>query len=159
MKKIMILGFCLLGWGKNLKAQYNTVAVGGDAIGAGGTVAYSVGQIDYITANGSNGKITQGLQQPYEVYTTGIETGNNSVNAINAFPNPATDELTVYTTSDELKNLSVTLYDLQGKELQNEKFTGTTINLSLLNLANGTYLLNVNDNNKQLKQFKIIKTK
>ena len=55
-------------------AQKNTVASGSVAIGAGGTVSYSIGQTDFIAATGGGGRITQGVQQPYEIFVvTGIE--------------------------------------------------------------------------------------
>ena len=38
-------------------AQTSTNAAGGDASGAGGSVAYSVGQPFYITYSGANGSV------------------------------------------------------------------------------------------------------
>ncbi|HRH68316.1 MAG TPA: hypothetical protein PLB89_02300 [Flavobacteriales bacterium] len=43
-------------------AQRNTVSAGGEAMGSGGTVSFSVGQLDYITASGSGGSAQQGVQ-------------------------------------------------------------------------------------------------
>jgi len=46
-------------------AQKNTVAAGGDATGVGGTVSYSIGQINYTTVTSAGGSVSQGLQQVY----------------------------------------------------------------------------------------------
>ena len=51
----------------NSFAQKNTISAGGLATGAGGTVSYSIGQIDYISATGTGGTANQGLQQPLRV--------------------------------------------------------------------------------------------
>ncbi len=66
MKRIiLLLGCCLLGWGTtSLIAQQGNVAAGGVATGTGGSVSYSIGQVDYLSASGSNGYINQGLQHP-----------------------------------------------------------------------------------------------
>lgn len=46
-------------------AQQNTVAAGGDMSGAGGTMSYSVGQVDYITLMSTSGSMAQGVQQAF----------------------------------------------------------------------------------------------
>ena len=55
-----------------LSAQENTVASGGKATGSGGTVSYSVGQVVYTTNAGTNGSLSQGVQQPYVVSTLSL---------------------------------------------------------------------------------------
>lgn len=80
MKQIILfLGCCLLGWGtSNLYAQQNIVASGGQATGAGGTVSYSIGQMDYISVTGAGGSITQGVQQVDSKHTlSGVVTYDN----------------------------------------------------------------------------------
>lgn len=48
-------------------AQRNTMSAGGDAIGSGGSISFSVGQIDFQYASGSGGNITLGVQQTYKL--------------------------------------------------------------------------------------------
>ena len=84
-KTILFLGCCLLGWGSTqLFAQQGFVAAGGEATGTGGTVSYSVGQVDYFTATGATGVLTLGLQQPFESQAQrsvgGVLTYDNAVN-------------------------------------------------------------------------------
>lgn len=62
-KKIK-LSFLLLGMGMALQAQQATTAAGGDAIGSGGSISYSIGQVLYISNTGDSGKINEGVQQP-----------------------------------------------------------------------------------------------
>jgi len=46
---------------------------GGNATGQNGRVSYSIGQVDFITVSGSGGTVTQGIQQPYEIFVVGVE--------------------------------------------------------------------------------------
>lgn len=57
-----------------LSAQSSVVPTGGTASGNGGTVTYTVGQI--AAQNNSDGttSISEGVQQPYEIQTIGIDT-------------------------------------------------------------------------------------
>ncbi len=47
------------------KAQNSVVSGGGEATGSGGTMSFSIGQIDYIEAKGTGGTMSQGVQQQF----------------------------------------------------------------------------------------------
>jgi len=53
-----------------LKAQSGAVTSGGGANGTNGSMSFSIGQINCITTSGTGGTITQGLQQPLEIFIT-----------------------------------------------------------------------------------------
>ena len=136
-----------------LSAQENTVASGGKATGSGGTVSYSLGQVVYSTNIGTNGSVSQGVQQPYAVSTTvGI---NETSIQLNAFPNPTTNNLTL--TTDDSESLSYQLFNIQGAEISSKTLNGKTSNISLEGHPPATYFLKVIKNNKVIKAFKIIK--
>jgi len=63
---MLLLTACFTG----VSAQEAVLATGADAAGSGGKVSYSVGQIAYTSQTGSNGSVTQGVQQPYEIFAT-----------------------------------------------------------------------------------------
>ena len=69
-KTIVSISFLLLGIIGGLHAQESPTAAGGEATGTGGTSSYSVGQVVYTTATGTNGSLAQGVQQPYEISVT-----------------------------------------------------------------------------------------
>lgn len=48
-----------------LFSQSGSVSAGGEAVGSGGSMSFSIGQVDYNTITGA-GTLAQGLQQPYE---------------------------------------------------------------------------------------------
>ena len=136
-----------------LSAQENTVASGVKATGSGGTVSYSLGQVVYSTNIGTNGSVSQGVQQPYAVSTTvGI---NETSIQLNAYPNPTTNNLTL--TTDDSESLSYQLFNIQGAEISSKTLNSKTSNISLEGHPPATYFLKVIKNNEVIKAFKIIK--
>ena len=138
-----------------LSAQENTVASGGKAMGSGGTVSYSVGQVVYTTNAGTNGSLSQGVQQPYVVSTT-IGLNETSIQLeLAVYPNPTTNNLTL--TTDDSESLSYQLFNIQGAEISSKTLNSKTSNISLEGHPPATYFLKVIKNNKVIKAFKIIK--
>jgi hypothetical protein len=138
-------------------AQQNTVACGGQAIGAGGTVSYSIGQIDYINTNSSSGTITQGVQQPYEILQyTGIEETNISL-SVTAFPNPTSTNVKILIKNNTLLNFTYTLCNVQGQVIINENIKDVETIVPMMELASGIYVIRIVNNNKEVSTYKIIK--
>ena len=155
-KTIMSATFLLLGLG-GIHAQEATTATGGEATGAGGTASYSVGQVVYTTATGTNGSIAQGMQQHYEISTT-LGINETTINLeMNVYPNPVTNFLTLKVDDVELSTLSFQLIDLKGKVITNKKVNSATTTVAMENLPTATYFLNVVNNKQVVKTFKIIK--
>jgi len=48
-----------------LSAQQGNIATGGDATGTGGSMSYSIGQVDYLYHSSDQGSLNFGLQQPF----------------------------------------------------------------------------------------------
>ncbi len=156
MKTIASITFLLIGIG-GLHAQEIPTASGGEATGTGGTSSYTVGQVVYTTATGTNGSLAQGVQQPYEISTTvGINETTIQLE-LSVYPNPTTNYLQLKVDSEKLENLNFQLIDLQGKVIENKKVTATTSTINLESLPKATYFLTVTDNNQLIKTFKIIK--
>ncbi|MBT3920138.1 MAG: hypothetical protein HOF24_07115, partial [Flavobacteriaceae bacterium] len=59
--------FCLLITVEFTFAQAALTASGGEAVGAGGSLSYTIGQVDYIQASGSGGTASQGVQQAFTI--------------------------------------------------------------------------------------------
>jgi Secretion system C-terminal sorting domain len=135
-------------------AQSNVTATGGEATGVGGSVSYSVGQIDYINSSGSNGSISQGVQQPYEFFLVGMsEIG---ILSLNLYPNP-TSEFVILELDAVKDNLVFQLFDLKGKLIRSESITESKTHIQMGNLASGEYQLSILHNNNQIELIKIIK--
>ncbi|MFH7015340.1 T9SS type A sorting domain-containing protein [Flavobacterium sp. FlaQc-47] len=139
-------------------SQQSVVVSGGNATGTGGSSSYSVGQIIYTSLPGSEGYVVQGVQQPYEIVTLGNDEFIEINLVITAYPNPAIDVLNLMVNNEKWNNLSCNLFDITGKTVsQNLKITASETKISMQKLHQGIYFLSVNDGNKTIKTFKIIK--
>lgn len=155
-KTIASVAFLLLGLG-GLHAQESPTATGGDATGSGGTVAFSVGQVVYTTNTDATGTVSQGVQQAYEIFSVGIKETELNI-SLSVFPNPATDNLTLQISDYNNEKLSYQLFDIQGKLLTNVQITAQQTQINTVSLPPATYFINVvNQDNKQVQSFKIIK--
>ena len=143
----------------NLQAQEAIPATGGEASGGGGSASYTVGQVVYSTNVGTNGNsVAQGVQQPYEIsIVLGIPEAEDINLSVSAYPNPTTNYLTVKVENYETANLQYIIFDINGKQLQTVKATGTETKIETNNLVPSNYFIKVLDNKKEIKVFKIIK--
>ncbi len=152
---VIILALGLTG----LQAQESVTVTGRDATGSGGSVSYSVGQVVYQTHTGTNGSVSEGVQQPYEIsVVTAIDETQGINLSVSAYPNPINDYLTLNVDDFESSILSYQLYDIRGKLLRSKRITGKQTTISMSNLVHGTYLVKVIHSEKEIKIFKIVKT-
>jgi len=138
-------------------AQESTNTSGGEATGSGGSVSYSVGQVVYTTSTGSGGTVAQGVQHAYEINVVGIIDQQLKI-ALNAYPNPTADVLTLQISNYNNEKLMYQLYDLQGKLLSSAQIIAqqTLINTSTLPVS--SYFIDVfNQENQKVQSFKIFK--
>jgi len=142
----------------SVSAQESLNTTGGNVLGSGGSVSYSIGQLTYQTYTGTNGSVSEGVQQPYEIsIVTATELAKGVNLSISAYPNPTTDYLTLSIDELEISNLSFQLYDMKAKLLQNEKITDKHTNIVMSNLPTATYFVKVMQGSKEIKTFKIVK--
>jgi hypothetical protein len=154
---LTLFGFGLL----SVRAQSTISTAGGNASGSGGTVSYTVGQVAYSTQTSTSGTITQGVQQPFEIFVaTALEQAKDISLQLQVFPNPVNDYLklsVVPSATISIQSLSYQLYDVNGKLVQNNNVESNETNIMMSGFTSGTYLLKVNQGNTNLKTFKIIK--
>jgi hypothetical protein len=140
-----------------MQAQDAVVASGGNIIGAGGSSSYSVGQVVYNTNTGATGSEAQGVQQAFEIFTlSNPELRELTLSAL-IYPNPTTDKIVLSLKNSNLTGLSYVLYNLNGKALVSSLVQQAESPIAIQNLPSGVYILKVNQNNTELKTFKIVK--
>lgn len=137
-------------------AQQAIGATGSNASGTNGSSSYTVGQIDYL-AKGSNSEVTEGVQQNYEIYSLASAENSTSNQNIILYPNPTTDVLFVDFQSESFTNSSYRFLDAQGKIIMEGEFTKSKNQLNLQGIPSSLYILQIIQNNKQIKSYKIIK--
>ena len=153
MKKLLILQLFLSIF--FMHAQESVLTTGGDASGSGGSTSYSIGQTVYLTKTGPNTSIAEGVQQPYEISVSlGVDETTIQLQ-MSVYPNPATSFLTLKV--EENKGLTYQLYDELGRIIKKEKIKENTTRIHLSKMASATYFLSVQNKDKTIKIFKIIK--
>ncbi len=159
-KRLKLCTVFLLGVGLtiSLQAQEAIPATGGNASGNSGSVSYTIGQVFYITSAGTNGSVAEGVQQPYEIsVVVGVEEAEGINLVCRAFPNPATDFLTLEVEIHDNKDYFFQLYDMMGKLLVSENLIDTRTTISMQNLPPAIYFLKITVNQRVVKTFKIVK--
>lgn len=158
-KKLKLSVVLLLGLGlTGIQAQKAIPATGGNGSGSGGSVTYTIGQVVYNINTGTNSKVAQGVQQPYEISViSSIEEAKGILLEFMVYPNPTTDVVILKIENYELENLRYHLYDIGGKLLENNKIQGNETNISMQNYLSSTYFLQVIDKSRVIKIFKILK--
>lgn len=157
-KKTILLSILLIGCGPfGLYAQEANFAGGGDATG-NGSFSYSIGQVFYTTNYGSEGTISQGVQQAYEISSA---VGLSEYNAISLefeiYPNPTTDYLTLDVKDFSLTGMDYVLYDMSGRMLVTRRINQSNTVIDMMDFPESTYFLKVSNGTTMIKTFKIIK--
>ena len=117
--------FILLSFVVHMGVSQDTpLSSGGNASGAGGTSAYSVGQVFYTSATGSGGISNKGVQQPFEISISSGEEITFIKLLIVVYPNPSSSYLNLKMDKFEeynFRNLHYQLMDISGQEIFVEK--------------------------------------
>ena len=156
IKKITLIAFFA---SFTIHAQQTVDASGGDATGSGGSASYSVGQIVYTTHTGSNGSISQGVQQSYEIFTL----SNAALSTVNlvatTYPNPTSGVINISLAMDETSKVEINVINSLGQVVLNDvQSTDGEISLDLSNLPTGLYSVQVGvDNNVATEMISLVK--
>ena len=138
-------------------AQSNTISAGGEASGTGGSSSYSIGQIDYRALANSNGNINEGVQQPYELFITGIYSSEEDALDISVYPNPTNSFLHLRSEEITFEGISYSLVDISGNVIGHGELNESLTSIDITSISTGQYILNVMSGESMLKSFKIIK--
>ncbi len=138
--------------------QQGTVSSGGEASAVDGVVSYSVGQLLVESLSDGTYSVAPGVQQAYEVSElVGLHEVALSNLQLSAFPNPTTDGVTLGISNFSNETVSYTLLDASGRQIMvADVITANTV-IDLSSLQTATYFLRVDENERPVKTFKIIK--
>lgn len=131
---------------------------GGDAQGNGGSISYTIGQVVYTTDSSDQYTVAQGIQQAYEIYiVTEIQETQDILLSAVIYPNPTTDILKLKVQNYPIEQLSYQLYDIDGRQILNQKLFTEESDIDVTTLVHGTYLLKLMNETKEVKVFKVLK--
>ena len=137
-------------------AQESANASGGNATGSGGSVAYSIGQTVYTYETGFNGNTSQGVQQPYEIYSVGIDEDQSYI-SVATFPNPTLNYIMLEIIDYSIEEIEYLLIDIEGKIIQNKSIHNSHTKIDLSTYSKGIYFIKIIKESKEISTFKIIK--
>jgi hypothetical protein len=135
--------------------QENNVSSGGNGTGTGGSVSFTIGQVDYFELSGVGGSASSGNQIAFEVYTTSLDELINIRTFV--YPNPTNNFIVLSFSETPKNNLIYKVTDASGKLLKEENISLKETKISFVNQDNGAYFLSVFEGQKEIKHFKIIK--
>jgi hypothetical protein len=142
----IVFGFLMFGTFTS-GAQEAIPAAGGTATGQGGSVSFTVGQVVYTHLSGQEQSVIQGVQQSHEIsVVTSVDEIPFSGIDVQAYPNPASDFVTLHIESglnDHYQTLTYELFDLAGQVLEEKTISADLTNIPMVHLAPATYLLKV----------------
>lgn len=151
-KNILLLSIVFL-YSSSTYAQTVVSASGNDASGTGGTLSYTIGQTDYRQSNGNGFILTEGVQQPYELFVTGAEQVL-AATGIRIYPNPAMEEVRAESAGTVF---GYRLYDANGKLLQEMMVMSNSHSIDLQHYGAGLYHLETIIPNKTGQTLTLIK--
>jgi hypothetical protein len=150
------LVFILLLNAFSIQAQQIVSTAGNYQANTSGSLSWTLGECLIDTYNDGNVVVNQGFQQSKLIITDIHELPGNSLE-ISAYPNPTEDIVTLKVTTGAGQGCRYQLYDLYGKLLNEQKLTSNETKISFMNLASGTYLLKLLNEDQVLKILKINK--
>jgi len=122
-----------------------------------GSISSTMGETSTETYSNASGSITQGFQQCFIQIIPGasIETLNFD---LLVYPNPTSDAITIKTNNGLIDELSVSIYDSDGRAMDLIFLNSSVSRIDLTNFRAGNYILQLKDRNQStLRTFTIIK--
>ncbi|WP_298393526.1 T9SS type A sorting domain-containing protein [Flavobacterium sp.] len=153
MKKMI---FFLLFSCNYLIGQQSINSSGGNGIGIGGSFSCSLGQTDYVAVTGTNGKVSQGVQQPFEFFVLDVNQLPEISLEWRIYPNPTTDIVFIKNDNDDVI-INYQLIDVTGKLIATSTNKKQSNEINLTSLEKGNYILVIQTKSNLTKTFKIIK--
>ena len=151
LASIAVCYFCL-----GVNAQDVISTTGKYAETGSGSLSWSVGEPVVETVSDGSNTLTQGFHQSKLTVTTIYDKEIIGIE-IKVYPNPTSNYLSVEVNSEKQKELLLSLFDMSGKLISQEKMTSSKQTVSMKEYAPATYLLKVTENNKELKTYQIVK--
>lgn len=142
-----------------LDAQTSTNATGTTVTGANGSSSYSVGQVVYTTNSSASYTITQGVQQPYEIFeVSSIDELNNNL-IVNVYPNPTYEGITIKFIEPLKEILEYYITDNSGKLITSGTINEEITQISIDKKAVSNLRLEIvnKETGKHLKSYNLIK--
>ncbi|MBN2612366.1 MAG: T9SS type A sorting domain-containing protein [Bacteroidales bacterium] len=131
---------------------------GGGGSNTSASLCWTVGELAVETLQATGASLGQGFHQVQIVVVSGIEDENLvKMYDLQVFPNPVMRMVTV-SAKENPGGLEISMYDLQGRQVFHDVFTGSLYSLDMKSMKPATYVLKITDGeNKPIKSYHIVK--
>lgn len=131
------------------------IASSGDHFtGTNAQLSWTIGEVASDSYSNGTNQLTQGFHQT-NLTVTGIDVLNSDY-AINIFPNPTTEQISIK-VADNNEKLNIEIFDINGKSIIRKTLNNQT-SINVQEYANGTYFLKIsNEKNQLINSSKILK--
>lgn len=131
---------------------------GGSNSGENGSFSFTVGQIDYSNNSNSSGSLSEGVQQPFELFSMlDIPTHCIADYTVSVYPNPASNFIAINIESSATFDAQYFIYDTYGKLVDSDFLSSGVSFVKLDYLKSGLYNMFIFDSSHFINSFKIIK--
>lgn len=96
------------------------------------------------------------LLKELEVFTTSIEESNLNKESFIVYPNPSNNKIVVKVNFDLNRNSTLTIMDIEGKEVYSQSLTSKELVIDVSKFAAGAYAISIINNGKKLVQKMVI---
>jgi hypothetical protein len=149
------IGFLFLFY-PEVNAQQVISSAGVSGSNANGSISSTVGELVIDTKTAGSTTITQGFHQT-KLTVTAIQELKGLDFSITAFPNPTNDFVTIKIEDGKPSKMTYSLFDSNGKSIQNGTLIDNEAEISFISLNPATYILKIMKNGKEIKTLKIVK--
>ena len=141
----------------SLQAQQAVISAGGSGKSGNLSINWSIGEVITETFVSMPFKLTQGVQQPHIKVEPVAGMSEMKIYQITAYPNPANDVVIVSIAESAENQLTLKVFDINGRLVHIAPITGNETRIHVKNFAAGIYLMQIMDKNNNVQTFKIIK--
>ncbi|MGE0568609.1 MAG: T9SS type A sorting domain-containing protein [Bacteroidia bacterium] len=154
MKKAWIILIVLISSIFKITAQDGFTSTGGDNFGSTGSEAFSTGLVVYTEISGPSGSASQGIQFAHELYVINVKEETADL-SLSVYPNPSSNLLNIQFKGEV--EYQYRLYNMLGMNICTGKVQKGNTSIHVEQLPAGLYLLDILQENKNIKSYKIIK--
>lgn len=170
---ILITSFCNLSPAQHISKSINSSSGGTQVYDQGFSIEWTIGDQFFNTTIGDN-HLTEGFQQgalmevlsekrtSEEQDEEHTETELSSTISAVCYPNPTTDQLFLIFSENDIQDVSVSVYNLNGQQLFSQEIIVNTASPVSVNniseLPSGLYILKINCNNSKPQTITFQKT-
>lgn len=133
------------------ESDYGTVAVQSSVNGGRRTFCFSYSLADLQDGQYPNtrNELMHRILEFFDMPTSVPDRGNLANNVYSIYPNPAYDRFTIRATGDLSRNVTMTIYSMDGRQIESRQLTEPTTIVNVSDLPTGVYILKVRDNHNE----------